>query len=133
MASLVRWAPLGDLGIVDGRIRRMPEDFGVAEARLPTSDVLETEKELIVKLDAPGFDEKELSLEVSDHTLVMRGEKSETKDNEGAHFYVRERLDTQFERLFMLPREADMNKAEATFKEGVLEVRVPKIEQMTPH
>ena len=110
----------------------MPEDFGVAEARLPTSDVLETEKELIVKLDAPGFDEKELSLEVSDHTLVMRGEKSETKDNEGAHFYVRERLDARFERLFMLPREADMNKAEATFKEGVLEVRVPKIEQMTP-
>ena len=74
----------------------MPEDFGVAEARLPTSDVLETEKELIVKLDAPGFDEKELSLEVSDHTLVMRGEKSETKDNEGAHFYVRERLDARF-------------------------------------
>jgi HSP20 family protein len=132
MASLVRWAPFGDLDIVDRRMRRMLEDFGVAGARLPTSDVLETEKELIVKLDAPGFDEKDLSLEVSDHTLAVRGERSGAKEDEGAHFYVRERMDAQFERLFVLPPEADMSKVDATFKQGVLEVHVPKIELMTP-
>jgi len=132
MASLVRWAPFGDLDIVDRRMRRMLEDFGVAGARLPTSDVLETEKELIVKLDAPGFDEKDLSLEVSDHTLAVRGERSGAKDDEGAHFCVRERMGAQFERLFVLPPEADMSKVDATFKQGVLEVHVPKIERMTP-
>ena len=132
MTSLVRWAPFGDLDIMDRRMRRMLEDFGVAGARLPTSDVLETEKELIVKLDAPGFAETDLSLEVSDHTLAVRGEKSEATDDEDAHFFVRERMDARFERLFVLPPEVDMNKAEATFKEGVLEVRVPKIERVSP-
>ena len=132
MASLVKWAPFGDLDIVDRRMRRMLEDFGVAGPRLPTSDVLETENELIVKLDAPGFEEKNLSLEVTDHTLAVRGEKSEAKEDEKAHFYVRERMDAQFERLFVLPPEADMSKVEATFKQGVLEVHVPKIEQLAP-
>jgi HSP20 family molecular chaperone IbpA len=41
-------------------------------------------------------------------------------------------MDAQFERLFVLPPEADMSKVEATFKQGVLEVHVPKIERMTP-
>jgi HSP20 family protein len=54
----------------------MLEDFGVAPAQIPAADVVETEKELIVKLDAPGFDEKELALEVSDHTLTVKGERS---------------------------------------------------------
>ena len=132
MASLVRWAPFGDLDIMDRRMRRMLEDFGVAGARLPTSDVFETEKELIVKLDAPGFGETDLSLEVSDHTLAVRGEKSEAEDEEDAHFYVRERTDKQFERMFVMPAEVDMNKVEATFKQGVLEVRVPKVERLSP-
>jgi len=132
MTSLVRWAPFSDLDIMERRMRRMLEDFGVAGGRLPTSDVLETEAELIVKLDATGFDEKDLSLEVSDQTLAVRGEKSEATDDEDAHFYVRERMDKQFERVFVLPPEVDMNKAAATLKEGVLEVRVPKIERVSP-
>jgi len=132
MASLVRWAPFGDLDMIDRRMRRMLEDFGVAGARLPTSDVLETEKELIVKLDAPGFDGQDLSLEVSDHTLAVRGEKSDAREDEDAHFFVRERMDRQFERRFVLPPEVDMSKAEATFEKGVLEVHVPKAEQVAP-
>ena len=66
MATLVKWAPFGDLDLVDRRMRQMFEDFGVTRTRLPTSDVMETPKELIVRLDVPGFDEKQLSLEVSD-------------------------------------------------------------------
>ena len=62
----------------------------------------------------------------------MRGEKSEATDDEDAHFYVRERMDKQFERVFVLPPEVDMNKAAATLNEGVLEVRVPKIERVSP-
>jgi HSP20 family protein len=132
MTTLVKWAPLGDLDLVDRRMRRMFEDFGVTEARLPTSDVMETPKELIVKLDVPGFDENELSLEVSDHTLAVRGERSEEQDESEAHVFVRERLATRFERIFVLPAEADTDKVAATLAKGVLEVRVPKIEQVEP-
>ena len=76
MTTLVKWAPFGDLDTVERRMRRMLEDFGLPSARLPASDVMETETELIVKLDAPGFDEKELSLEVSDHALTVKGGSS---------------------------------------------------------
>jgi HSP20 family protein len=105
---------------------------GVASAWLPASDVLETDKELIVKLDAPGFDEKELSVEVSDHTLVVKGEKSEVKEEKDATFYLRERTENRFERMFALPTEADVEHVGATFEKGVLEVHVPKLEQAAP-
>ncbi len=77
MANMVKWAPFGDLDTVERRMRRLLEDVGVAPSRLPASDVMETDKEFVVKLDAPGFEENELSVEVSDHTLVVKGEKSE--------------------------------------------------------
>jgi HSP20 family protein len=113
-------------------MRQMFEDFGLTGARLPTSDVMETPKELIVKLDVPGFDENELSLEVSDHKLALRGERSEEQDESDAHVFVRERLATRFERIFVLPAEVDTDKVAATLSKGVLEVRVPKIEQVEP-
>lgn len=132
MATLVKWAPFGDLDLVDRRMRRLFQELGVTETRLPTSDVMETAKELIVKLDVPGFDEKQLSLEVFDHTLAVRGERSEEPDETDARLYVRERLDARFERIFVLPAEVDTSRVEASLKKGVLEVRVPKIEQVTP-
>ena len=132
MTTLVKWAPFGDLDTVERRMRRMLEDFGVASARLPASDVMETETELIVKLDAPGFDENELSLEVSDHALTVKGEKSEVKEEKDTTFYLRERMESRFERTFMLPTEADLKHVGATFKQGVLEVHVPKLEQAKP-
>lgn len=133
MATLVKWAPFGDLDVIERRMRRMLEDFGVAPAMLPAADVYETEKELIVKLDAPGFDEQDLALEVSDHTLTVRGERAEETENEEEEdttFHLRERLESRFERTFALPAEADMEHIGATFKTGVLEVHVPKLEQV---
>jgi len=135
MATLVKWAPFGDLDLVERRMRRMLEDFGVAPAQVPAADVMETEKELIVKLDAPGFDEKQLSLEITDHMLTVKGEKTEEKEEKGENgktFHLRERLENRFERTFMLPTEADVEHVGAHFKKGVLEVHVPKLEQPKP-
>ena len=132
MTTLVKWAPFGDLDTVERRMRRMLEDFGVASARFPASDVMETEKELVVKLDAPGFDEKELSLEVSDHTLVVKGEKREVKEEKDATFYLHERMENRFERTFELPTQADLRHAGATFEKGVLAVHVAKTAQDSP-
>jgi HSP20 family protein len=132
MATLVKWAPFGDLDLVERRMRRMLEDFGVAPAQVPAADVMETEKELIVKLDAPGFDEKELSLEVSDHMLTVKGAKTAVKEEEDTTFHLRERLENRFERTFTLPSEADVEHVGARFRKGVLEVHVPKLEQPKP-
>lgn len=131
MTSLVKWAPFQDLDVIERRMRRMLEDFGVAPAPLPAADLYETEKELIVELDVPGYDEKELALEASDHTLTIKGERmkeKEEKEEKEKTFYLHERLEKRFERKFTLPPEADVEHVEATFKAGVLEVHVPKIE-----
>jgi HSP20 family protein len=109
----------------------MLEGFGVAPAPLPAADLYETEKELIVELDVPGYDEKELSLEISDHTLTVTGERVEEKEEEKA-FYLHERLEKYFERSFTLPVDADLDRMTATFDTGVLKVHVPKIEAARP-
>src|SRR3970282_313749 len=128
MTTLVKWAPFEDLDVIERRMRRMLEDFGVAPAPLPAADLYETEKELIVELDVPGYDEKELALEASDHTLTIKGERMKEKEEKEKTFYLHERLERRFERKFTLPPEADVEHVEATFKAGVLEVHVPKIE-----
>ncbi len=128
MTTLVRWAPFQDLDVIERRMRRMLEDFGVAPAPLPAADMYETEKELVVELDVPGFDEKELALEVSDSTLTIKGEHTKEKEEKDKTFYLHERLEKHFERRFKLPPEADLDHVEAKFHTGVLEVHVPKIE-----
>jgi HSP20 family protein len=132
MTTLVRWAPFREFDVIDRRMRRMLEDFGVAPAALPAADLYETEKELIVELDVPGYDEKELALEVSDHTLTVKGERLEEKDETDKTFYLHERLEKHFERSFTLPVDADIDKMEATFDTGVLKVHVPKVEAAKP-
>ena len=130
MTTLVKWAPFSDLDIMERRMRRMLEDFGVAAAPLPAADMYETDKELVVELDVPGFAEKELELEVLDHTLTITGEKSAEKEEKRKSYYLHERIEKHFERRFTLPPEVDTEHIEAKFRTGVLEVHVPKIEPL---
>jgi HSP20 family protein len=132
MTTLIKWAPFQDFDVIDRRMRRMLEDFGVAPAQLPAADLYETEKELIVELDVPGFDEKELALEVSDRTLTVKGERMDEKEEKEKTFHLHERLEKYFERSFTLPVDADLEKVEAKFDTGVLKVHVPKIEVAKP-
>jgi len=128
MTTLVKWAPFSDLDVIERRMRRMLEDFGFAAAPLPAADMYETDKELVVELDVPGFEEKELELEVLDHTLTIKGEKAAEKEERAKSYYLHERLEKHFERRFVLPSEVDTEHIDAKFRTGVLEVHVPKIE-----
>ena len=126
MTTLVKWAlPFGELDLGPQR-RRSLGGFGFAPAQLPAADVMETEEELIVTLDAPGFEEKDLTLEAHDRTLVVKGEKAEEKDKHDAIFRLHERLENRFERTFALPPDVDVEHVGARFANGVLEVSVPR-------
>ncbi|MCS7006000.1 MAG: Hsp20/alpha crystallin family protein [Thermoleophilia bacterium] len=129
MAGIVKWTPFWDLDLMERRMRRLLEDFGMAPAPLPAADMYETDKELVVELDVPGFEERELELAVSDHTLTVKGERTTEKEEKEKTFYLHERLEKRFERKFTLPPEADLDRVEATFRKGVLEIHVPKLEQ----
>ena len=128
MSTLVKWAPFADLDVMERRMRRMLEDLGFASSPLPAADMYETDKELIVELDVPGFEEKELELEVLDHTLTIKGERKAEKEERSKSYYLHERLEKHFERRFTLPAELDTEHIDARFHTGVLEVHVPKIE-----
>ncbi len=128
MTTLVKWAPFSDLDVIERRMRRMLEDFGVAAAPLPAADMYETDEELIVALDVPGFEEKELALEVLDHTLTIKGERTAETEEKRKSYYLQERIEKHFERRFTLPPEVDTEHIDATFHTGVLEVHIPKIE-----
>lgn len=132
MTALIRWAPFGDFELVDRRMRRMLEDFGIAPGQTPAVDLYETDKELVVELDVPGFDEKDLALEVTDHTLTVKGERVQETEDAERTFHLHERLERHFERSFTLPIDVDLDKMKATFEVGVLEVRVPKMEVAKP-
>jgi HSP20 family protein len=128
MTTVVKWGPFQDLDVFERRMRRMLEDWGVAPAPLPAADVYETDKELVVELDVPGYAEKELALEVTDHTLTITGARKTEKEEKERSFYLHERLEKQFERRFTLPSDVDTAKIDAMFRTGVLEVHVPKIQ-----
>jgi HSP20 family protein len=132
MTTLIRWSPFQELDVLERRMRRVLEDVGVAPEPLPAADLYETEGEVIVKLDVPGFDQKELAIEVADHTLTVKGERTEEKEEKEKTFYLHERLERHFERRFTMPVEADLDRIEATFAKGVLEVHVPKAEESRP-
>ena len=77
--ALVRWSPFQELDAVDRRMRRMLDQVGIVPA-WPAADVYESNGEYIYELEVPGYDEHDLAVEVRDHVLTVRGEKTEAKD-----------------------------------------------------
>jgi HSP20 family protein len=125
-ATLVRWSPFRDLELTERGMRRMFEGFGWPPATLPAADVYETKDEFVVELEIPGYQEKELGIEVSDHVLTVKGKREEVKEEKEKAFAPHERLEKEFERRFVLPEETDTGMLKAVFKQGVLEVHAPK-------
>lgn len=130
--NLVRWSPFPEFEAIDRRMRRMPDEFGIVPTALPAADVVETDEEYAFELEVPGFEEKELTVEVSDHTLVVKGERLETRDEKDRSYRLHERLEKTFERRFELPPEADAERIDADFTKGVLTVHAPKVETQKP-
>ena len=126
MTTLVKWTPFRELDLMERRMRRMLEDVGFGPITMPAADVYETPEEFVVELEVPGFEEKELGLEVTDHTLTIKGQAKVTKEEKEKAFILHERLEREFERRFQLPEDADTEKLVATFSSGVLEVHAPK-------
>lgn len=131
--TIVRWSPFQELDTVERRMRRMLDQVGVAPISLPATDVYQTDGELVFELEVPGFEEKELEVEVSDHTLTVKGERIATKEEREKDYRLQERLAKSFERRFELPPESDLGKVAAEFKQGVLVVHAPMTKAAAPH
>jgi HSP20 family protein len=103
--------------------REFPEQW---DAFSPRVDVVEGDKEVTVSAELPGMDEKEIDVSLSHGVLTISGEKREEKEDKGKNYYRMERSYGSFQRSVPLPSEVDEDKAEATFKKGVLTITLPK-------
>ena len=126
MTMLVRPPSFLEFDAMERRVRRMLEGIGFVPMFVPAADVYETDEEWVVELEVPGYEEKELTLEVSDHVLTVKGTRERVKEPTTKAFSLHERLEREFERTFALPTAVDTEQVKATFAMGVLEVHAPK-------
>jgi HSP20 family protein len=92
----------------------------------PAVDFSETEKGYEVTAELPGMDEKNIEVKFADGVLTIKGEKQEEKEEKKKDYYMNERSFGSFHRALELPNGIDQDKIEASFKNGVLKVTVPK-------
>ena len=96
------------------------------------ADVWEEDENFFVKMALPGVSKDDVVLEIeSDIIRIQGGKKVQKEDDKNKKYYFRS-METHFEQTFNLPKVVDAEKAEAKFKDGVLEVKLPKAEQYKP-
>jgi len=98
----------------------------------PEIDVRETDNEIIVEAEVPGMDQKDVNVTIKDNVLTLKGEKKREQEEKEANYYRVERTYGSFMRTMMLPSRVSADKATAKYKNGVLRITVPKIEEVKP-
>lgn len=92
----------------------------------PSIDVKESEKEFMIKAELPGVEEKDIDVTVTSDSVTIRGEKKEEKEEKNKNYYYMERSYGSFSRVIPLDTEIESGKAEASFKNGILDIKIPK-------
>lgn len=123
----------------DGFFRRFDEEFGSPLMRrefgfsnMPSVDVEETEKEVIVTADLPGLDEKDLKVSLEGDALTLSGERKHEKEEKNKNYHRVERAYGTFTRSIGLPEGIDRDNVKAAFKKGVLTVKIAKLPGAKP-
>lgn len=122
--ALTRFIPGEDAKRDDsasGRLRASSPDWGLLAAEMK-----ETDKDVVVRIEAPGMDADQFDIEVQEQHLIVRGEKRIARDSDEGRYHVTERAYGYFERVLPLPAEVEDGAAKASYKRGVLTVRLPK-------
>lgn len=137
--AMVRAADMHPWAALQRRMNRLFDDFfadfGLApfegwdtlsERFIPSIDLAETDTDITVTAELPGMDEKDIQVQLEGDTLTIRGEKKSETEHKDAHRHLVERSYGQFARAVVLPAEVDDSKAQASYKNGVLTIKLPK-------
>jgi HSP20 family protein len=119
----------GMWGAPFGRSLFAVEPFWQRELSLgaaPTVDIAESDKAYEIKAELPGMDEKNVEVKLSNGSLMIKGEKTEEKEEKKKDYHLQERRFGSFERCFRVPEGVDAEKIEANFKNGILTLTLPK-------
>lgn len=140
--ALIRWEPAAELNTIQNEMNRLFNSLfdtpGRASASdparrwIPAMDLVETEDHYVLHADLPGLSEKDVNIEVESNVLTISGERrTEHKDEKGGYRRI-ERAYGTFSRSLTLPEGVNPEAVEARFDRGVLEIRIPKPEQIKP-
>ncbi len=137
--SLVRWNPFYELKKLSDSINQLFDESLLQEGERgsgfsltswsPSTDIYETKDEYVFKIEVPGMNKDDVKVEFTEDTLIIKGERKEEKDIKKENYHRIERFFGSFQRSFTLPKNIDVKKIKAELKDGVLELRVPKVEK----
>lgn len=130
--NLIPWSPFREL---DQLFTRYGRDLGSLRENLqwrPSADIVENDKEYMIKADLPEVKKEDIDISVENGVLTLSGERRVEKSTDEEKEHRRETFYGQFARSFALPEDVDPTKISAECKEGVLKVHLPKSEQKKP-
>ena len=140
MATLVRWEPFLEFAALQNEMSRLVNNWAGSEGNgdggsrswVPSVDVWETDSDVVYAFDLPGIPEEKISVEVEEGALTVAGERERTQETDDDRFYRYERRFGSFARTIGLPQGVKEDAIKADYRDGVLEIRVPKPEQPKP-
>lgn len=131
--------PMSDMALWERDAQRVLEDFigrklswgnwPAIDVRAPAIDLYEEKSEVVAKAELPGMEKSDIQVNISDRHLMIEGEKKKEEESKEKNYYRSERAYGSFRRSIELPADVEVDKAKASFKNGVLEIHLPKTEE----
>ena len=142
LVSVERWDPSRTMSDIQGEVNRLFDSFlgrptisgagSAVRTWAPILDMHETEDELVLNFELPGVGEKDVTLSITGDLLTLKGERTANREFKDENAYHAERVYGKFERHVQLPMPVQPDKVKATYRDGVLEVKLPKAEEVKP-
>ncbi len=140
--ALVRWDPFRNVSTLQDRINRMfnetlprawdnGEDLALRDWN-PAVDIFDREDSIVIHAELPGVKKEDVSVEFKENVLTLKGQRQCDAEIKEECFYRRERTFGSFQRAFTMPDGIDVEKIKASYRDGVLEIAIPKLAEKRP-
>jgi HSP20 family protein len=136
--AITRWDPFREVIALQNRVNSLFRDYSgendplTAASFVPAVDVYEDNQKVVLKLEVPGIEEKDLDVRVENHTLTVKGERKFEKEEKEENFHRIERRYGSFYRAFTLPSTVDTENVQANYNAGVLKLELKKKAEAQP-
>src|SRR5246500_6018241 len=136
--AITRWDPFRDVVALQNRVNSLFREMSEGDSPLTTAsfvpavDIYEDTKKVVLKLEVPGIDEKDLDIRVENTTLTVKGERKFEKEEKEENFHRIERRYGSFYRAFTLPSTVDTEHVNANYNAGILKLELSKKPEAQP-
>jgi HSP20 family protein len=136
--AITRWDPFREVVALQNRVNSLfrdlneGEDAVAAASFVPAADIYEDPQKVVLKLEVPGIDQKDLDVRVENHTLTVKGERKFEAEEKEQNFHRIERRYGTFYRAFTLPSSVDTENVAANYNAGVLKLELKKKPEAQP-